>query len=195
MIVISGMLAFCFFFASRYASNFCSDFSLRIGSDIRLTCVRLFQYFRLHWALQNLRFCETVVNCFPQIGHVTSRISNFIAITSIITCTKQGLYPAMRAQMIVISSQPSLGCLSRLWVSFHAIKRSKDFRFRSGSANRLATETLFQNRLRHWALQNLRLSDSVVNRFKHIGQVTSLTFHFIAITNNTCQDMLQGYAI
>jgi hypothetical protein len=97
--------------------------------------------------------------------------------------------------MIVISSQPTFSCFCFLWASFHAYRRSKDFFLRVGSASRFATETLFQNRLRHWALQNFRLSDSVANRFKHIGQVTSLTFHFIAITNNTCRDMFQGYAI
>jgi hypothetical protein len=158
--------------------------------------VRLFQYFRLHWALQNLRFCETVVNCVWQIGHVTNLTSNFMAFHPYITCVGKGLYPALRAQMIVISSQPSLGCLSRLRASFHASKRSNDFRFRSGSANRLATETLFQNRLRHWALQNTRLFESVENRLRQTGQVTTLNSHFIAvITNLTCRDMRQGYAI
>jgi hypothetical protein len=97
--------------------------------------------------------------------------------------------------MIVISSQPAFGCFSRLRASFQANNRSSDFRFRSGSANRLAAETLFQNFLRHVAEQNTRRFESVENRFKQTGQVTILNSHFIAVTNNTCQDVCREYAI
>jgi hypothetical protein len=89
--------------------------------------------------------------------------------------------------MIVISKKPSFSCLGFLCASFHAYRRSKDFRLRSGFANRFATETLFQKRLRHSALQNFRLSDSVENHLKQTTHLTSLNFHFIAITKSTCR--------
>jgi hypothetical protein len=84
-----------------------------------------------------------------------------------------------------MSNQPSLGWLSRLWASFHAINCSKDFCLRFGSANRLKAEILFQKRLRHWALQNFRFFENVITRLKQTGQVNSLYSHFIAITNIT----------
>jgi hypothetical protein len=66
--------------------------------------------------------------------------------------------------MIVISSQLSLGCLSRLRASFHAINRSKDACFFAGSLNLLKRHLNRFHRLRHLALQNFRLFDAVTKR-------------------------------
>jgi hypothetical protein len=80
--------------------------------------------------------------------------------------------------MIVISAQHSLGCLSRLWASFHANNRSKDACFFAGSLNLRKRHLKRFQRFRHLALQNFRRFEAVTKRLKQTGHVTCLNSTF-----------------